>query len=169
MSKKLLFLGLIIWFSSSHAQESKSLYSNKKVAVSNDTIVIEKASISPSFFKLMDDAGKEIDTSFYKVDFKKGKLLFKNGYASKDSLTIRYFKYPEYLTKTYSIYDQDRVVANEDGNLYKVNRSVKKFVPFDGLNTSGSITRGITIGNNQNASVNSNLDLLSLSTDKTKN
>ena len=159
MSKKLLFLGLIIWFSSSHAQESKSLYSNKKVAVSNDTIVIEKASISPSFFKLMDDAGKEIDTSFYKVDFKKGKLLFKNGYASKDSLTIRYFKYPEYLTKTYSIYDQDRVVANEDGNLYKVNRSVKKFVPFDGLNTSGSITRGITIGNNQNASVNSNLDL----------
>ena len=41
MSKKLLFLGLIIWFSSSHAQENKSLYSNKKVAVSNDTIVIE--------------------------------------------------------------------------------------------------------------------------------
>ena len=43
--------------------------------------------------------------------------------------------------------------------MYKVNRSVKKFVPFDGLNTSGSITRGVTIGNNQNASVTSNLDL----------
>jgi len=159
MSKKLLFLGLLFWFSGVQAQETKSLYLNKKVATSNDTITIEKVSISPSFFKLTDDAGKEIDTSFYKVNFKTGKLLFKNGFTSQDSLTIRYFKYPEYLTKTYSIYDQERVVANESGDLYKVNRSVKKFVPFDGLNTSGSITRGVTIGNNQNASVNSNLDL----------
>ena len=159
MLKRILFLILLFWFSGVEAQETKSLYLNKKVAVSNDTISIEKVSISPSFFKLQDDAGNEIDSSFYKIDFKKGKLFFKNGFSSADSLTVRYFKYPEYLTKTYSIYDQERVVANETGNLYKVNRSVKKFVPFDGLNTSGSITRGVTIGNNQNASVTSNLDL----------
>jgi len=151
----LIFVG----FSKLSAQEIKSLYQTKKVAVSKDTITIEKVSISPSFFKLLTPDGKAIDTTFYKVDFKSGKLVFKNGYTSKDSLTIRYFKYPDYLTKTYSIYDQDRVVANETGNLYKVNRSVKKFVPFDGLNTSGSITRGVTIGNNQNTSVSSNLDL----------
>ena len=159
MLKRILFLILLFWFSGVEAQETKSLYLNKRVAVSNDTISIEKVSISPSFFKLQDDAGNEIDSSFYKIDFKKGKLFFKNGFSSADSLTVRYFKYPEYLTKTYSIYDQERVVANETGNLYKVNRSVKKFVPFDGLNTSGSITRGVTIGNNQNASVTSNLDL----------
>ena len=159
MLKKGLLLLLFLSFSKLSAQETKSLYLNKKVAFSADTIPIEKVSISPSFFKLMDDSGKEIDSSFYKVDFKTGKLLFKKGFTSKDSLTVRYFKYPEYLTKTYSIYDQERVVANESGELYKVNRSAKKFVPFDGLNTSGSITRGVTIGNNQNASVNSNLDL----------
>ena len=149
---------VICAFSQLSAQEIKSLYQNKRVAVSNDTIEIEKVSISPSFFKLQTSDGAEIDTSFYKIDFKKGKLVFKKGFTSQDSLTVRYFKYPEQLTKTYSIYDQDRVVAN-DGNLYKVNRSIKKFVPFDGLNTSGSITRGVTIGNNQNASVTSNLDL----------
>jgi hypothetical protein len=159
MLKKLFLLLLFIGFSKLSAQEIKSLYLTKKVAVSNDTINIEKVSISPSFFKLQDDSGTEIDTSFYKVDFKTGKMLFKNGFSSPDSLTIRYFKYPEYLTKTYSIYDQERVVANETGNLYKVNRSLKKFIPFDGLNTSGSITRGVTVGNNQNASVTSNLDL----------
>ena len=158
MLKKLLLLVVLIWFSKLSAQEIKTLYNNKKVAVSNDTIEIEKVSISPSFFKLQTSEGAEIDTSFYKIDFKKGKLLFKNGFTSQDSITVRYFKYPENLTKTYSIYDQDRVVS-DDGNLYKVNRSVKKFVPFDGLNTSGSITRGVTIGNNQNASVTSNLDL----------
>lgn len=158
MLKKLFLLLVIIGFSRLSAQEIKTLYNSKKVAVSKDTIEIEKESISPSFFKLQTSEGKEIDTSYYKIDFKKGKLIFKNNFTSQDSLTVRYFKYPEQLTKTYSIYDQDRVVAN-DGGLYKVNRSIKKFVPFDGLNTSGSITRGVTIGNNQNASVSSNLDL----------
>ena len=158
MLKKLFLLLVLIGFSRLSAQEIKTLYNSKKVAVSNDTIEIEKVSISPSFFKLQTAEGTEIDTSFYKIDFKKGKLFFKNNFSSQDSITVRYFKYPEQLTKTYSIYDQDRVVAN-DGNLYKVNRSVKKFVPFDGLNTSGSITRGVTIGNNQNASVSSNVDL----------
>ena len=159
MLKKLLLLIVLIGFSKLSAQEIKTLYNNKKVVVSKDTIEIEKVSISPSFFKLQTNDGKEIDTSFYKVDFKKGKLVFKNNFTSQDSITVRYFKFPEQLTKTYSIYDQDRVVANGGNNLYKVNRSVKKFVPFDGLNTSGSITRGVTIGNNQNASVSSNLDL----------
>ena len=158
MLKKLFLLLVFIGFSKLSAQEIKTLYNSKKIAVSSDTISIEKVSISPSFFKLQTSEGKEIDTTFYKIDFKKGKLIFKNGYTSQDSITVRYFKFPEQLTKTYSIYDQDRVVAN-DGGLYKVNRSIKKFVPFDGLNTSGSITRGVTIGNNQNASVSSNLDL----------
>ena len=69
-------------------------------------------------------------------------------------------KYPDFLTKTYSIYDENRVVPNEAGNFYTVKRdNLKTFKPFDGLNTSGSITRGITVGNNQNSTVNSNLDL----------
>ena len=65
------------------------------------------------------------------------------------------------MTKEYSIYDKNRVVNNTDsGILYKsFQENTSRFKPFEGLNTSGSITRGVTIGNNQNASVNSNLDL----------
>ena len=159
MLKKLFFICLLFNFSALSAQEIKSLYKNKKIAVSADTIEIEKVSISPSFFKLLHTDGKDIDPNFYRIDYKKGKLIFINGFTSSDSVTVRYFQFPEQLTKTYSIYDQGRVVANDGSDFFKVTRSVKKFIPFEGLETSGSISRGVTIGNNQNTSVSSNLDL----------
>ena len=162
MFKKLLFLFLIGFVSGLSAQEIKSPYKNKKIAVSRDTIQLDSVSINKSFFRLQDALGNDIDTTFYKVDFQKSLLIFKNNFKTEDSLNVRYFSYPEYLTKEYSIYDDSRVVSNESGtgNLYKVSRDpISTFKPFDGLNTSGSITRGITIGNNQNSVVNSNLDL----------
>ncbi len=151
---------LLFCFSGIFAQEIETPYKNKKIPFSKDTIAIDNVSINQSFFKILDKQGNPIDTSSYKMDFKKAKLIFKNNYVTKDSLTIRYLKFPEFLTKTYSIYDEARVVPNEAGNLYIIKRdNIKMFKPFDGLNTSGSITRGITVGNNQNATLNSNLDL----------
>lgn len=162
MLKKLLFFFLIGFVSGLSAQEIKSPYKNKKIAVSRDTIQLDSVSINKSFFRLQDVLGNDIDTTFYKVDFQKSLLIFKNNFKTEDTLSVRYLAYPEYLTREYSIYDDSRVVSNESGtgNLYKVSRDpISTFKPFDGLNTSGSITRGITIGNNQNSVVNSNLDL----------
>lgn len=162
MLKKLLFLVLTGFVSGLSAQEVKSPYKNRKITASKDTIRIDSVSISSSFFKLQDREGNDIDTTYYKVDFQKSILVFKNDFKSEDTLTLRYFSYPEYLTRKYSIYDDSRVVSNEagKGSLYKVSQDpISTFKPFDGLNTSGSITRGITIGNNQNSVVNSNLDL----------
>lgn len=160
MLKKLLLLVLIGFASAVSAQEISSPYKTKKIAVSPDPIQIDSVSINKVFFKLLDANGNAVDTTFYKVDFQKSVLTFSKDFNSRDSLTMRYLKYPDYLTKKYSIYDESRVVSNEAGDLYTVTRDpLKKFVPFDGLSTSGSITRGVTIGNNQNAVVNSNLDL----------
>ena len=151
---------LLITFSSVFAQKTETPYKNIKIAPSKDTITIDSVSINHSFFKITDKNGIDIDSSFYKIDFQKAKLIFKENYVSKDSVSIRYLKFPEFLTKTYSIYDEKRIVSNEAGTLYVVKRdNIKNFKPFDGLNTSGSITRGITVGNNQNSTVNSNLDL----------
>lgn len=126
---------------------------------SRDTIKIDSVSINSSFFKLLDKNGVAIDPAFYIINFQKANLIFnEKATVFDDSITIRYLKFPEFLTKEYTIYDKRRVLEN--GNLYQVSRDpIKKFVPFDGLNTSGSITRGITVGNNQNAVVNSSLDL----------
>lgn len=163
MLKKLLFWLVIGCFSGLQAQETNSLYKTKKIIVSRDTIHLESENINSNFFELLDAKGKSIDTSFYKINFQKGTLFLNENYLlSSDSITINYLKLPEILTKKYRIYDPSRVVSNEasSGKLYKIEpESEKKNIPFDGLNTSGSITRGVTIGNNQNTVLNSNLDL----------
>ena len=145
------------------AQELATPYKSKKIIPSIAPIQLDSVSINASFFRLQNNNGEPIDTSFYKVNFQKGTLVFKENFPFfKDTLTVRFLKLPDFLTKEYSIYDKKRVVSNDAtaGDLYRIARSpLKKFVPFDGLNTSGSITRGITIGNNQNAVVNSALDL----------
>jgi len=160
MSNKWLLWICLFFISSIFAQEIETPYKSKKIAASKDTISIEKVSINKAFFKIIDKNGTPIDTSNYSVDFKKSVLVFKGNFTTRDSLTIRYLKFPEFLTKTYSIYDDDKVVANEAGKLYTISKEEKSnFKPFDGLTTSGSISRGITVGNNQNTVVNSNLDL----------
>lgn len=163
MFKKLLFCLLLCWFSGVTAQEIVTPYKNKKIVATRDTIRIDSVSVNAAFFKLLDANANPVDSTFYKVDFQKGTLVFNPNYPfTNDTLTVRFLKFPKHITKQYSIYDDKRVVSNEGAltNLYRVsNDPTKTFKPFDGLNTSGSITRGITIGNNQNAVVNSNLDL----------
>lgn len=145
------------------AQQVETPYKSKKIIATRDTIHIDSTSVNSSFFKLLNAKNEEIDSASYHINFQKGTLVFKENYDfNSDTLTVRFLKFPKFLTKEYSIYDSSRVVKSDNGlyDLYKVSRDpFKKFVPFEGLNTSGSITRGISIGNNQNAVVNSNLDL----------
>lgn len=160
MLKKSFLLVVLFCFSGVTAQEIKSTYTTKKIAFTTDTISIEKKSINSTQFKILTKDGTEVDSTYYKVDYKKGTLVFQKEFTTSDSLIVNYVNYPEFITKTYSIYDDALLVPNDSGKLYAI-KSVKKpvFKPFDGLTTSGSITRGITVGNNQNATVNSNLDL----------
>ena len=97
MLKSSFFLLLLFCFSSVLAQEIETPYKNKKLPFSKDTIAIDNVSINESFFKILDNNGNLVDTSFYKMDFKKAKLLFKNNYVSNDSITIRYLKFPEFI------------------------------------------------------------------------
>lgn len=157
--KQIGFFWLLLFFISSvHAQEVENYYQSKKIAVSNDTISLAKESLNPKHFEVLDKLGNKIDSTAYEVNFEKGFLLFKS--SVQDSVTVNYLTYPKFLTKEYVIYDDSKVVPNESGQLFVTgNEQKNRFQPFDGLNTSGSISRGITVGNNQNTVVNSNLDL----------
>ena len=116
--QKIVFLaGFLLCFLSGFAQETLQSYPTKKIVFSKDTISIEKFSLNNSFFEIKDKNGTVIDTSFYKVNFQKGTVVFTKEINTSDSLVVRYSKFPEFLTKTYSIYDDDKVVSNEAGKL----------------------------------------------------
>ena len=143
------------------AQEPDSNYKTKTVAV-KDSIIIDSVSINSSFFSLKTLDATFIDESFYEVDFTKALLKLKKPIEA-DSIVINYLAYPEFLTKTYRQLDDNVILANtnKQQQLYKLSQASEKstFKPFDGLTTTGSISRGVVIGNNQNSVLNSELDL----------
>lgn len=144
------------------AQDPSLYYKNKKTAVT-DTILIDTVSIHPRTFKVFDIQNREVDTAFYTVDFKKARLIVKNPAFPRDSVTLYYLGYPGFITRTYRVLNRNIIVDNPTvtDRFYAIDQPQKKEVTrlFDGLSTSGSIARGITVGNNQNAVLNSQLDL----------
>jgi hypothetical protein len=163
LKNSFILLAMLCW-TGLLAQEGNSLYKIKKIPFTRDTIHLENTSINSSNFKLLDAKAQPIDATLYKINFEKGTLLLHNFFPKdSDSITVHYLRLPESLTKEYRIYDDSKIVSNEavSGSLYKVEEETlpKKSIPFEGLNTSGSITRGVTIGNNQNSVLTSNLDL----------
>ncbi|MBE9488888.1 MAG: hypothetical protein IMY67_01220 [Bacteroidetes bacterium] len=143
------------------SQDQTSNYRAKKVAV-RDSIVIDSVSINSSKFLIREKNNALLDSSFYTVNFAKALLIFKKP-VETDSIVIEYLRFPKFLTKTYKQLDDNIIVENTNNldKLYKLSQpsDVKTFTPFDGLTTSGSISRGVTIGNNQNSVLNSELDL----------
>lgn len=158
MLKKLLLILFLLATSCLFSQEVTSLYISERVIVSNDTVSLTHKNLNPSFFEIKDNNGNIIDAENYDINFETGKLIFQN--LSEIEVEISALKFPDFLTQNYSVYDPKRIVENEEGMLYTSEVApIKKFIPFEGLNTSGSISRGITVGNNQNAVTNSSLDL----------
>ncbi len=143
------------------AQDETTNYRRKSFAV-RDSIKIDTVSINSSWFILKRKDRTTIDTSFYQVDFAKAILTFKKPLGT-DSIAVDYLRYPDFLTRKYAQLDEKIIVQNTDNlqKLYKLNQSnlERNFTPFDGLTTTGSISRGVTLGNNQNSVLNSELDL----------
>lgn len=131
----------------------------RKKLPARGTIVVDSIALQKSTLQLRHN-GTLLKDSLFLFDEATRTLSFRVDMGI-DSVDAEYLRYPAALTKTYSVYDESKVVSNEAGQkLYQVKRDgIRRFVPFEGLNTSGSITRGVTVGNNQNAVVNSTLDL----------
>lgn len=165
MVKKLV--GLIAFFSIlvAQAQVDSLRYKKKTLAVS-DSIAFHTTSTNPYFFRLTFKNGQQIDSLDYKVDYQNSKLFlnatFFKKFSKVDSIQVHYYTYPNFLTQNYSGLDTLLIRANASTSSPIPIHTVKKPLrgkPLEGLDTQGNITRGITIGNNHDAVLNSVLDL----------
>ena len=164
MKKRILFITLL---TSLFAQaQMDSLSYKKSILKVSDTITFYKVSTDSYFFQLSLKDGKPIDSTTFKVDFGYSKIYLKKHfyreYPEIDSLQVHFYTYPEFLTKTYQGLDTLRIVTKNPNTRPIALDPVKKrstVKPFEGLDTQGNIIRGVTIGNNQDAVLNSVLDL----------
>ena len=113
---------------------------------------------------MYDERNQLVEENLFKVDYARASLQFINPDAWKGKIIrIAYLPFPDFMTRDYSAFDKSLIVAKatDESQLYsaQANSRLIKNKPFDGLYTSGSLSRGVTIGSNQDAVVNSNFNL----------
>jgi hypothetical protein len=160
MTKKGWFLILFFIGFYANSQNTSSNFRTKKFIVSKDTIKFDSVPINPQSFKVF--AGKKIlYPTEYEIFYNEALLVIN---AEKyQEITIEYFWFPAFITKTYSPFDKKFIVPNNSNTrqLYSLttNKKTTELKLFDGLKTSGYINRGITSGNNQSTVANSSMDI----------
>ena len=152
----LLFIGFSI-----QSQTITTDFRSQKLFLKKDTIKFDSVAINPLNFKVLNKLLKPIAPSEYKIDFNNAALVI-NAIAYPQ-ITLEYFRFPNFITKTYTPYDQNLILPNSTntGKLYSLttNKKMSEVQLFEGLKTKGFISRGLTSGNNQNAVTNAALDL----------
>jgi hypothetical protein len=152
----LIFVGYTI-----QSQTISTDFRKKNIDVKKDTIQIDSVAINPQKFKILDHLKNDIPALEYQIDFSNAVLIINSKKYS--NITVEYFRIPDFITKTYTPFDEKLILQSNtnQGQLYSLttNKKVSDLKLFDGLQTRGFISRGITSGNNQNAVTNSALDL----------
>lgn len=140
----------------------------KKLMVVSDTIQLDSLSLIPGSFKLATTSGMQLDTSFYQLNHAEGIVILntkkmKEQGISKDNLLTSYKTFPYLFSSETKHKDANRIKPDLSGNRnpfsYTIESKNDDIFKMDGLNKSGSISRGISFGNNQDVVVNSSLNL----------
>jgi hypothetical protein len=133
----------------------------KKVTTTTSVIVLDSLSIVPQSLKISYDNNLLVDSSLYYVDYTKATFSWKG--AADITLQLSYKVFPILFSKNYFHKDvkliEELAIDNSSFYNYKPQTVENTLFSMKGLNKSGSISRGIMFGNNQNLSVNSNMVL----------
>lgn len=131
-------------------------------AQKGDTILKDTATILPYSVIIKDEnANKILDLTYYNVE--NNAIIFLKKYNTP-ALSVQYRILPFNLSKVSARKDTNWISPNIEGRLiggYEYNPNSVANSPFskNGLNYSGTYSRGIAFGNNQDATFNSNFNL----------
>jgi len=132
----------------------------KKYRLSGDTLLLDTLSLVPGSVKVKffgDSVNYRINMPLHALIFDKGKR--------PDSLIVQFRVFPYNFEKQYFHHDPMEITRDlsrpENPFAITFNDKMNPSAMYmnDGLNKNGSISRGITFGNNQDVVVNSNLNL----------
>lgn len=133
----------------------------KRIVLDRDTVRLDSVSIAPGSLSLLKD-GSPVDTVLYHLD-PWGALIIRRKGAPTDTLMARYRSMPLLLAGPYRHKDPARLLNpvpdRVDPFRYVPGKQNEDPLGIQGLNKSGSISRGVLFGNNQDLSVNSALNL----------
>lgn len=155
-----LAVGMAAGILAAQAQQHDNRRS-RTILLDRDTVRLDTLSIAPGSLTLW--KGEErVSHTLYELDPWKGLLLRKTG-APVDTLIARYRALPSLLAGPFHHKDTSllRQVPGDkpDPFRYIPGKGTKDPFGISGLNKSGSISRGVLFGNNQDLSVNSSLNL----------
>ncbi|MFL5764983.1 MAG: hypothetical protein ACJ77K_13650 [Bacteroidia bacterium] len=141
---------------------------SKSISGAADTIRIDSLSLIPGTFTLRAADGTALDTSYYQLRLAEGILILNRDKLRKDSISAdtlksSYRTFPYLFTEETRHKDVNRIRPDLHGNSnpfsYSIESKNDDIFRMDGLDKTGSISRGISFGNNQDVVVNSNLNL----------
>ena len=162
MKKILIIISLILLNSVSFGQNLNNLI-KKDLIISNDSLCIDTLSIVPETLTLLYN-NKIIPQNDYLLVPSKSLLIFNpttfQSYKNK-ICTVSYRVFPYNFSKPFNhktLISSDNSIQRHYLKKYSDNQS-SVFGNFSGLKKSGSISRGITVGNNQNAGLMSDFNL----------
>ncbi len=125
----------------------------KKIAPAPGAVVLDSLSIVPSTFYI-----KDIDSSTYRLNFVQS-ILYWNTVPQTDSVTVVYRVFPYKLDAAVQKLNYDSIAKYTSINPVERGADDNKASPlfsFGKLQSSGSFGRSISVGNRQDAVVNSN-------------
>ena len=140
---------------------------SKLLTVKGDTVQLDTLSLVPGSIVIATH-GMLLDTSFYKVNYADGVLIFNRKKLAKNNISIdsvqtSYKTFPFLFSSEVKHKDIKRIKPDLFGNInpfsYNVESKENDIFKMEGLDKSGSISRGISFGNSQDMVVNSNLNL----------
>lgn len=136
------------------AQESN--VHERYISTQTDTVVLDSLSIAPASFSI------DIDSSYYTFNPASSVLIWKKR-PNSDSLKVSYRTLAFNFTQV--VQNKDTTILQPDYTTlknpfrYTVTPQDNGRYSFNELQKQGSISRGLSFGNSQNLSVNSNLNL----------
>lgn len=160
---KLQIIILFVLFPSLLFSQALSNLRSKTFYPVSDTILIDTLSVVPNSEIILDSKNQMIPKSEYSINYPKSELIIRSSAKEFSSpLHIKYRVFPfNFMEETYNRKTETTIITGPIVAMpvRQQSSTTSDFFSDNQLNKQGNISRGITIGNNQNAVINSNLNI----------